>query len=343
MCNIALTCISEKYCVYRLKETIVAYSTDLIVKVAKLYYEQDCNFNEISEKLKISRYKIYRIIKKAKDTGIVKIIINTPSKSLIDIENKIETLYKLKRVIIVQNQELPSEELKYKIGQAAAGLLLEILEDKDALGVSWGSTVQKILNFLPIRINKKIDVVQLSSGSHLSGLDIMCHELTRQLAERFNSKPYLLFSPEIAKNNELKNLLLEDDSIKKTFAVFDNLTIAIFGVGPLTSEELERLLNYGQITEKEAKALLENKAIAGIFSNYIDNEGRICDEKLTSRAITMPIQKLKDIPYSILLAGGIQKAESILAAIRGGYVNVLVTDEKAIKEVLILDNKSNII
>ncbi|MCL5071394.1 MAG: sugar-binding transcriptional regulator [Actinobacteria bacterium] len=317
----------------------MAYNTDLIIKVAKLYYEQNCNFNQISEKLKISRYKIYRIIKKAKDTGIVKIIINTPSKSLIDLETRIETLYRLKRAIIVQNEGLPSEELKYKIGQAAGELLIEILEDGDILGVSWGSTVQKILNFLTLRVNKKVDIVQLSSGSHLSGLDIMCHELSRQLAERFNSKPYLLFSPEIAKNKKMKDLLLEDDSIKKTFALFDKLTIAIFGVGPLTLEELERLSNYGQITENEARTLLENKAIAGIFSNYIDSEGRICDEKLASRAITMPIQKLKEIPYSILLAGGAQKSESILAAIRGGYVNVLVTDEKAIKEILKLDKK----
>lgn len=314
------------------------YKSELMVKICKLYYEEGYNFNEISEKLKLSRYKIYRMIQKAKDEGIVKITISKPTKSLVDIENKIEKQFKLKRVYIIENQGLSEEELRDKLGQSGAEFLQEIMIDNDIIGISWGLTVKKILDYLPIKINKKIKVVQLSSGSNLVEMDMICHDLTKQLAQRFNTYPFLLFAPQIVGNKELKDLLLKDDTIKRTFNLFDKINIAIFGIGALTENFKKMLLDSKQLNKEELKILANNNAVGDIFSNYIDFNGNLCDKKLSSRLITMPLDKLKSIPYSIAIAGGIEKAKAILSAIRGGLLNVLITDSLTINEISKLNN-----
>lgn len=315
------------------------YSNDLMVKVCKLYYEEDFNFNDISRKLKLSRFKIYRIMKKAKESGIVKINIAKPLKSYVDLEIKFEKLYNLKRVFILENLSSSVDELKNKLSQAGAELLLEILDDQDIIGISWGSTVQKILNQLPIQIDKKVEVVQLSSGSNLVSMNMICHDLTRQLAERFGTTPHLIFAPQLVGNKELRDLLIKDESIKKTFDFFDKITVVIFGIGAFSPDFIKMLLENGQITAGELDILIKKKAVGDIFSNYIDFDGKLCDESLTRRLITMPVEKLRNIPYSLALAGGKEKAKPILAAIRGGYINMLVTDKGTIEEILDIDDK----
>jgi DNA-binding transcriptional regulator LsrR (DeoR family) len=55
--------------------------TDLMCEVAKLYYIDEFIQIKIARKLNISRYKVNRILKKAKREGIVQIRIVKPSEN----------------------------------------------------------------------------------------------------------------------------------------------------------------------------------------------------------------------------------------------------------------------
>jgi deoxyribonucleoside regulator len=313
----------------------MSFNEEVLVKVAKLYYEENYNFNEISEKLKLSRFKIYRMIDLAKKTGIIKIIISTPNKSLIDLENKLEKAFGLKRIYIIKNEGLSEDELKNKLGQAASELLFEVIEDNDVIGISWGTTVSKILDFLPQQILKKnVEVVQMTSGSSLMNINMICHELTKQLAGRFKKIPFLLFAPDKVGSKELKELLLRDESIKNTMDQFKKIKIAIFGIGSVDTDYSNILKSSRQITKPEFESLKKENTVGEIFSYYFDNNGSLTGKELTSKRIAIPIELIKEVPYSIAIAGGREKAKSILGAIRTGYINTLVTDEKAVEEIV---------
>src|ERR1035438_7298107 len=49
---------------------------DLLAEVASLYYELDLSQSEIGQRLGLSRVKIYRLLKKAKEAQVVQITIN---------------------------------------------------------------------------------------------------------------------------------------------------------------------------------------------------------------------------------------------------------------------------
>lgn len=60
----------------------------------------------------------------------------------------------------------------------------------------------------------------------------------------------------------------------------------------------------------------------------------IVDEKVKDRIISVELEKLKEMEYSIAVAESSEKAWSILGALNGGFVNVLITNNETAKTVL---------
>ena len=63
----------------------------------------------------------------------------------------------------------------------------------------------------------------------------------------------------------------------------------------------------------------------------------MADLPLHDRRIGIELSDLKQIPKVVGVAGGMHKAEAILGALRGGYLDVLVTNEIAAIRLLELE------
>ena len=107
----------------------MSYNVKLMVKVSNLYYKDSLTQDEISKRLKISKYQVNRILKRAVSSGIVQINIIDPTVSISNLENDLEKRFGLKRAIVVENYGLSNIELKAKLGAAVASYLLEIGRD----------------------------------------------------------------------------------------------------------------------------------------------------------------------------------------------------------------------
>ncbi len=57
----------------------MSYNTELIHRVAKLYYIEDLKQESVGRRLNISKYMVSRILKRAKKVGIVQIKIIKPN------------------------------------------------------------------------------------------------------------------------------------------------------------------------------------------------------------------------------------------------------------------------
>ena len=317
----------------------MAYNTKLMVKVANLYYKEKLNQEEIGNKLKISKYQVNRILKKAMDVGIVQINIIDPTFNVSSLEEEMEKRFGLKRAIVIENYGLPDVELKSKLGAVAADYLLEIIKEGDVVGVSWGTTVNEVINHLPSKINKNIEVIQITGGSHQLAIDLNTHDITRRFAKKFGVQPHLLYAPAILDSSELYDMLLNEKSIRSTFALFNRVTIALVGIGAIYPRVISTLLNTGHIEKKDFESLKVCNAVGDVFSHFFDIKGEICDSSLQGRLVTMPVEVLKKVPYSIGVAGGKLKSEAILGALRGRYINILITDNTAGEKILKLDSR----
>jgi len=89
--------------------------------------------------------------------------------------------------------------------------------------------------------------------------------------------------------------------------------------------------------DREALARLRAQGVVGdICARHYDAQGRVMDIELNHRIVGLELEALHGIGQVIGVAGGEAKAEAILGALRGGHVNVLVTDDAAARKVLAL-------
>ena len=75
----------------------------VIAEVASMYYEHDIPQNVIAEKMFFSRAKVSRLLKKAREQGIVEIIIRFPLERVVTLERTLCEVFGLKDAVVIKN------------------------------------------------------------------------------------------------------------------------------------------------------------------------------------------------------------------------------------------------
>lgn len=93
------------------------------------------------------------------------------------------------------------------------------------------------------------------------------------------------------------------------------------------------LLRAGYVTEETLIELQRAEVVGDVCGWHFDIQGRIVDTYLNRCIVSLDSTALKKIPHVVGVAVGRPKAPAILGAIRGGFINVLVTDSTTFEEV----------
>jgi phosphoenolpyruvate---glycerone phosphotransferase subunit DhaK len=78
-----------------------------------------------------------------------------------------------------------------------------------------------------------------------------------------------------------------------------------------------------------------NGAVGEICGKYFDARGEVLDADFNHRTISIDIRHLRQIPVVVGVAAGVEKANAVLAAVKGRLINVLVTDSSVAREMLL--------
>ncbi len=290
------------------------------VRVAYYYYKVGLTQEEIAKKMLMSRQRVNRILKKCTELGIVKITIQGYQETHIELEAELEKRYNLKEVIITDIEGNLYDEL----GMAANHFLMNILQDGDIVGFSRGRAMSAMIDTMENVEKKNITVTQLVGGCNESDTNISSDDIVRRCAEKWNTKPCFLYAPIIVSNRKLKESMIQDSFFAEAYKVIQSCTIAVVGIGDIMNKPL--FLQKSTVMEDEYTALLEKHAIGEICTHYFDKNGNAVKSSIDDRVIAVNLPSYKKIPVRIGVAGGKEKHEVVLGAIRGGYINVLVTD-----------------
>jgi deoxyribonucleoside regulator len=304
-------------------------SDRLILKVCHQHYRLGRSHTEIAENLRISRFQVARLLREALESGYVSVSILEPVRRHSDLEDELEGRFGLQAAVVIDNDDLPYAEARARVADAAGRFLLDILRDGDVLGVSLGSTVQALVDQLPQRVARRIEVVQLVGGSAGIESELSSVSLTAELARRFQSPAHLLFAPAVVNGKALRRSLLDDPTIQATFAVFRRLTVAVLGIGSLAAGETSRLLYGGILDDAQVRHLLEREAVGDVLAYVFRRDGTVLGEGPEERLIALPRAELERIPKRMGVVAGEAKAAAIEGALRAGLINVLITDSRA--------------
>ena len=306
-------------------------SDRLAVKICRLFYEENLTKIEIEKRLHISRFKVARILKEAKRSGLIRIQIMEPETDLSELEKELEKIYKLKSAVLVWDDGDTLNQLKKRAGLVASQYVLGILRPEDILGVGWGTTTYELVNAMPENIALNPTVVQVSGGNVAIESGIDSQALTLKLARKFGVEPFLLHAPTFVDRIETRKLLLKEKSFKKIFQLYSKTNVLIAGIGAFIGNSF---IGSRYLDPTEMAALNRQKAVGEYLTYCYDIHGRICETEALERTIAIPAEMIKSIPCSIGIAVGKQKSAAIKGAVRAGLINTLITDTTTAKSLI---------
>ncbi|MCD6290667.1 MAG: sugar-binding transcriptional regulator [Anaerolineae bacterium] len=306
----------------------------LLSKVSKLYYEQFLTQQQIADRLHLSRPKVSRLLKQARDEGIVQITVRSPSGIYPDLEYQLEQRFGLQEVVITETPDPASQEITTReVGIAAAEYLQRTLRDGDAIGVTWGTTLHAMVAALHPLTLKGAHIVQLLGGLGPPESEVHATDLCRRLAHLLDATLTLLPAPGIVDSLQAKEAILSDSHIQRAFEMMDRVNVAFVGVGAPTPTSV--VMRDGSIlTREELDELHRRGAVGDIALRFIDAEGNPVRSDLDDRVIGITLDELKRISRVVGVTGGPEKIAVIRAALIGGYLDVLVTDHMTARRLL---------
>ena len=304
---------------------IAESKTHLMVKVAKQYFERGMTQQEIATSLRISRSTVSRLLSRARDEGIVQIAIEVPPGIYPELEKSLEQYYDLVEVIVIETHNYDSPaSAALELGQAAAGYLERTVQKNDIIGFAWGETMKNMVNAMQPQKIPNIKVFQMNGGLTPQMTDIHGTSLTHNLATRLGGDAYMLQAPGVVDNPQTQQTFMADTNVHQVFDLANDATMAFFGIGTIAEDTLWG--RAGLLTEEVTAELETLGAVGDIMSRYYDENGNRVNSSLCQRVVGIPIEQLLGINRRIGVAGGSEKFKAILGALRGGYINVLITD-----------------
>ncbi len=308
----------------------------LMIQAAKLFYQDGLSMVEASELLGISRQKFSQLVKMAKETGVVQIKILDPEENrILELEEALKNRFALKKVRVVEVFSDQGELVRKSVGEAGFRLLSELVKPGDKIGIAYGRTLYQLVLFArPINC-PNLGVVQLMGGLSRISADVVATEIPRRLANILDAQVYYLMAPAFTKDQTTRDAILQDENVQATLR--EKIDIALVGIGNLSSEAT--LIRTETITQAEHQELLDKKAVGDVCGIYFDVQGRIIDFPGNQRRIARSLEDLKKIPFVVGIAGGLDKTQAILGALRGGLVNALVVDKITAERLLKLEEE----
>lgn len=296
----------------------------LIYKVLHNYYEHGLTQQGIAVKYGISRIKVSRMISKALTDKVVQIKINIPDDPASGLEHQLEAKFGLKEAIVLS---VSPKSILDDLGEAVANYLSLRIQGNESIGITWGRSILAAVNALAAMEHPDLKIVQMLGGLGDPDSDTHGTDLAIRIAQQFKAKARLLNSPGIVKTKELRDALMANIQVSETLKLAENIDIALVGIGALKKNALI-VEQSSIISQEETNRLLVKGVIGDVGLRFFDISGNFIEDEINERVIGLTHIQLKKIPRIIGVAGGEEKYLSILAALRGKWINVLITDEQ---------------
>lgn len=296
----------------------------LALRCAELYYIKKASQSAIARELGCSVATVSRLLKTAEDEGIVEIRVVNPFARVETLEKGMHCRFGLVDCGVVHAPRTDIERKKV-VGATAAELVSGLVADGDLVGLSWGVTMREMVNSLPsYRRPASIRVIPLIGGLGQVMPEHQVNALVHEFAQCFSAEFVMLHAPALSDREETVKLLREELTIAQVVELWGRLNVAVVGIGenPPTSP----MRKTGYYTSGEINELVDMGAVGDISGRFFGPNGVEVPASANRRLLAIPFETLRKIPRRVGVAGGPSKVQAILGALRGGLVNVLVTD-----------------
>lgn len=295
---------------------------DQKVRAAWMYYIAGQNQSEIASQLGTSRPVVQRLIAAAKEEGIVSISLHHSVANCLDYAQLLQEKYRLIECNIVPafNEESTLDSVSFGCYQLMARYLQD--DKEKIIGLGSGLTLKKALQRIDFD-SQNTRCVALISAMDADGQCNYYDDVPLLLTSKIKAKYYQWPAPRYAQTQEEYDMWCTSRLFCSVSAVARRADVIFVGIGPLGTQS--PIFKDGFINQAQMDELTARGGIGEIMGRFIDAEGGVVDSEI-NRMITSYDIRQSQCPR-IAVACGEYKRPAILAALKGGWINGLVTDE----------------
>ena len=303
----------------------------LAVRAAELYYEENKTQDEIGAILRVTRWKVGRLLAQARERGIIRIEIVHPRARRLALERELTARFDLNDAVVVPS---PADdvELQARVAEAAADYLVSHRPVPRLLGVSWGRTLHQVAEALPVGWSTGVNVVQINGGVSLSKRPGTAASTAVMMAHKAGGQATLLPTPAILERLETKRAIEGDRTVSGVVQLARGASAYLYSAGVADTSSVH--VDSGYLTPADMTRLVDRGAVGDVIGRYITADGSIADPELDARTLGLGLEELRSSNTSILVIGGEPKHPVARAIVTHGLCSVLVTDEHTARALL---------
>ena len=315
----------------------MAERTELLARVAYLYYKEELTQQQIAKQLGLSRPKIARLLQEARRNGIVRIEIThelpPEQKEAYDLQR----LFDIERAVVVRNGESRAATL-HAIRNVAASLIVDNLKNIRSMGFSFSQTIGNIADYIHTGADSYHVAVCDLMGA-MMGFP-MPYTASADVAKRIGGVLYPISAPIMVLDSHDIDTYLMDPNIKKSMGVARQIDFAVVGIGDFTTQNI--LYRSGYINEETINNMRRQGIVGEMCMRFFDLNGNPVKSELDHRVISVPWETLSNASNLTAVASGSHKIRPTLGALKTGIVHTLVTDLDTARQILNLHRQFDI-
>jgi len=313
-----------------------ATDTRLMLRAAQLYYHQDLTQDQVGKRLGVSRFKVGRLLDRARREEAVRVEVIHPAARLVALEDALIERFGLQDAVAIDVPALGSppsdEQLSRERVGAAAAEHLAALHPGGAIGVSWGKTMLELAAQLRPGWTEATEIVQLNGAISRSAQPTRYQEVVERFSTTTGAGMRLMAAPAIVGSAELRQALEADPAVGETLKVARRAPSAVFGMGLMGTQSIH--VASGYLDKAELTKLQRAGAVGDVLGRFLTIDGDIALPSLDERTVGLPLGDLGTKRLTVGLAAGRERGPIALAALRAGLMRVLVADEGTAEWVL---------
>lgn len=307
---------------------------ELLVKVARLYHQDELNQDKIAELTGCSRSTVSRLLSEAKSRRIVRVVIEQPLGRAFGLERQLGRKFGLKEALVA-TQEHDAASAASVVGALGARAVVDIGTNHARVALSNGSSLAAVVNAMAAQQWPRSCVIQMvGSLGNTKTVLLDGPDLCRRLADRLGGSYQPLAAPLIMGSVTAARAVRREQAVVTALELAARSDIALVGVGSVGPRGQSGALLEPYLTPQLHAEIDRAGGVAHICGHHFDGQGRRITTSLSGRTISMDPEQLAEIPMSIAVAWGQQKVPAIYSILRSGFINCLATDEQTARLVL---------
>lgn len=304
---------------------------DQAARAAWLYYVGGRTQDEIAAQLGVSRQVAQRLVSLAVSEKLIKFRLDHPVAGCMRLSEALTARYALRYCEIVPADEAVPDALP-ALAIAGAAFLERWLQQKApaVLALSTGSTLRAIVDEVsPLQVPQH-KVMSLCGTMGVDGRAGSPEPVIR-LAERTGAQCYPMPAPVIAATEEERVSFQAQRPFLTLSTLLAQARCVLVGVGDIAW--MAPLHASGFISDADLGVLIEAGAVGEIAGWSFDAAGRVLDGPVNARVNGLR-PPCGAAVLTVAVAAGPRKVAALRAAVAGGLVSGLITDEATASAIL---------